>query len=111
MKRISNELAIKLKELGMNEPCDMMYHKGQLTGTKMGMANRPNEYADFYAAYYLEEVRYWLMTKNIYMESFITWSLSYNFTIYRGLDLITSTNDGEFIDMLEEAIHLALDLL
>lgn len=56
LQRIDNETAIALKELGINEPCDMMYREGELKGTKLGMHSKPNDYEGYYAAYYLDEV-------------------------------------------------------
>ena len=48
LQRIDNETAIALKELGINEPCNMMYHEGELKGTKLDMHSKPNDYEGFY---------------------------------------------------------------
>jgi hypothetical protein len=57
LQKIKPETAKLLKKKGFKYPCKMLYNdKGELSGTKMGMHGKPNDYEGYYAAYLLDEV-------------------------------------------------------
>ena len=54
----------------------------------------------------------WLREEHgIHIQSFLTWSLSYSFSVFKGLEAQEETNDGSYEEMLEDALVIALNLI